>query len=547
MKLKHFFYAGVFAVGITACSDNEEIGNAQTPTEANVYMTLQIVGPQGVGSRTEENPNGDGDGSQSGDTEVGSTEENTISSVNVLLCNPTTHVVAHSYYIGTSALTSITNGVRTPVIETSTGIYDVYVIANPTTDLQTITGDVTGKTIDQITEALMKSQYAANNTFLMFNECNGSDDTGGESITIGKDNDYEHPATCSTIQLDRLAVKITSSAAQTVDISEITTGDDAEFNAVQSVDLKGFKLLNGATKANLQQKWTATLSGQGSYPWTNTLITPAMNAGSSTETSSADEFYNHLSDFRTISKSTSSANNVDVYTYKEVKDLYGEIPYYNTASGQEKAAIYCMENNPTYRSSAITDALNGNTTGLVYQWQVTLKADADGDGKAGTNCFYAYDGNYYASLKALVTAYPVVLNKVTTGKTTEEKIAALEDEMNAAYTHTTDKQGEISKFRIKYNIKVYTDGIMYYTYYIKDQNYKQVEETEQQPVNYYSVMRNTVYKLTVTKLQRIGTDIPGGWNPDKDPEDPVDPTNVYMVVEAQANPWVVSSEDITLQ
>lgn len=546
MKLKHFFYAGVFAVGITACSDNEEIGNAQTPTEANVYMTLQIVGPQGVGSRTEENPNGDGDGSQSGDTEVGSTEENTISSVNVLLCNPTTHVVTHSYNIGSSALTSITNGVRTPVIETSTGIYDVYVIANPTTDLQTITGDdVTGKTIDQITEALMKSQYAANNKFLMFNECNGSDDTGGESITIGKDNDYEHPATCSTIQLDRLAVKITSSVGQSVDISEITSGNDAEFNAVQSVELKGFKLLNGATKANLQQKWTATLSGQGSYPWTNTLITPAMNAGSSTETSSADEFYNHLSDFRTISKSTSSTNNVDVYTYTEVEDLYGEIPYYNTASGQEKAAIYCMENNPTYRSSAITDALNGNTTGLVYQWQVTLKADTGGDGKAGTNCFYAYDGNYYASLKALATAYPVVLNKVTTGTTTEDKIAALEKEMNTAYTHTTDKQGEISKFRAKYNIKVYTDGIMYYTYYIKDQNYKQGESTKEE--HYYSVMRNTVYDLTVTALQRIGTDIPGGWNPDKDPEDPVDPTNVYMVVEAKANPWVVSSEDITLQ
>lgn len=546
MKLKHFFYAGVFAVGITACSDNEEIGNAQTPTEANVYMTLQIVGPQGIDSRTEENPYGDEDGSQSGDTEVGSTEENTISSVNVLLYDPKTHVVTHSYNIGSSALTSITNGVRTPVIETSTGIYDVYVIANPTTDLKTITGDdVTGKTIDQITEALMKSKYAANNTFLMFNECNGSDDTGGESITIGKDNDYEHPATCSTIQLDRLAVKITSSVGQSVDISEITTGDDAEFNAVQSVDLKGFKLLNGATKANLQQKWTATLSEQGSYPWTNTLITPAMNAGSSAETSSADEFYNHLSDFRTISKSTSSTNK-DVYTYTEVEDLYGEIPYYNITSGEEKAAIYCMENNPTYRNAAITDALNGNTTGLVYQWQVTLNADAGGDGKAGANCFYAYDGNYYASLKALATAYPVVLNKVTTGTTTDEKIAALENEMDAAYKHT-DKQGEISKFRANYNIKVYTDGIMYYTYYIKDQNYKQVEERGQQPVNYYSVMRNTVYKLTVTKLQRIGTDIPGGWNPDKDPEDPVDPTNVYMVVEAQANPWVVSSENITLQ
>ena len=86
MKLKHFFYAGVFAVGITACSDNEEIGNAQTPTEANVYMTLQIVGPQGMNSRTtpELPPT---EGTESGDIEVGTSEENTILSVNVLLCN----------------------------------------------------------------------------------------------------------------------------------------------------------------------------------------------------------------------------------------------------------------------------------------------------------------------------------------------------------------------------------------------------------------------------------------------------------------------------
>ena len=37
MKLKHFFYAGVFAVGITACSDNEEIGNALTTKKESFY------------------------------------------------------------------------------------------------------------------------------------------------------------------------------------------------------------------------------------------------------------------------------------------------------------------------------------------------------------------------------------------------------------------------------------------------------------------------------------------------------------------------------
>ncbi len=537
MKLKHFFYAGVFAVGIAACSDNEEIGNAQTPTEANVYMTLQIVGPQGMNSRTApENP--PTEGTESGDIEVGTSEENKISSVNVLLCDPKTHVVTHSYNISSSALTSITNGVRTPVIETSTGIYDVYVIANPTKDLQTITGDVTGKTIDQITEALMKSKYAANNTFLMFNECNGSDDTGGESITIGKDNDYEHPATCSTIQLDRLAVKITSSVGQSVDISEITTGDDAEFNAVQSVELKGFKLLNGATKANLQQKWTATLSGQGSYPWTNTLITPILDEGSSTDATRSPGYYNHLSDFRTIEHTQQTGGSG--VTYTEVKDLYSLVASYGST---DTSPIYCMENNPTWNGTSIVDALNGNTTGLVYQWQVTLKNNAS-DNLLGSNTFYSYNGTYYGTLEAISTAYPTVFDDGDPETDVTAELAAAQQELKDANELTgSEKEDAISYFRTKYKIKVYTGGIMYYIHYIKDQNYQQGSPADR----YYSVMRNTVYSLKVTGLLHIGTDIPGGWNPDKDPEDPVDPTNVYMVVEAQANPWVVSSENITLQ
>ena len=112
-------------------------------------------------------------------------------------------------------------------------------------------------------------------------------------------------------------------------------------------------------------------------------------------------------------------------------------------------------------------------------------------------------------------------------------------------TRLSDKETAISNFRVKYNIKVYTEGIMYYIYYIKDQNYKQGEDGEEEP--YYSVMRNTIYGLTVEALGRIGTDIPGGWNPESDPEDPIDQTNVYMIVQVKVNPWVLSNENITLE
>lgn len=550
MKLKHFFYAGVFAVGITACSDNEEIGNAQTPTEANVYMTLQIVGPQGMNSRTtpELPPT---EGTESGDIEIGTSEENTISNVTILLCDASTHATVATFSSTDFTLTATDNNgvVTSPIAIPSTvtlGDYDVYVIANdPSTSILGTSVNVTSKVIEGITMDGMKSTYAQDNHFVMFNECNDNNKIGGSSITFTADNTYDNPARCDVIKLDRLAVKIRSQVKkenekESIDIDGIN-GEEGELNVVENVTLKGFKLLNGATKTNLQQKWTAETTG--TYPWVNTLITPVLGASSSTDAESGVGYYNHLSDFRTITKGTDNS-------YTVVKDTYASVDAYNVSN--PTADIYCMENNPTWDGRKIVAALNGNTTGLVYQWKVTIKdkegqaGTSESDELAGENCFYSYDGKYYATLDALIADYPGVLDKAT-GTSDDDKKTAMKNELSEAYKKTAGEEREtaISKFRVKYNIKVYTEGIMYYTYFIKDQNYKQGESTKKE--HYYSVMRNTVYDLTVTALQRIGTDIPGGWNPDKDPEDPVDPTNVYMVVEAQANPWVVSSEDITLQ
>ena len=538
MKLKHFFYAAILTAGITACSGDDNVANSQNPTDVHAYMTLQIVGPQGANTKTK--PGED-------QTEVGDPVENKISNVTILLCNSTTHAVVASFSTGFTLTATDNNGVVTSPIaipeSVPAGTYEVYAIANdPTTSLFGTSDNVTTKTIDGITMDKMKSQYAANDKFLMFNESNGTDDVAGARITISENNSYENPAKCDApIELDRLAVKIRSKAADNVNIEGIN-GTNGEFNAVKSVTLQGFKLLNGATKVNLQQKWTKATNEQGStFPWINTLITPILSKGNAGDTETPG-YYNHLSDFRTITQASG--------VYSVVQDTYATVEAYGS---KETDDIYCMENNPTWDGSKIVDALKGNTTGLVYQWKVTIKDKSgqtgvsESDELAGVNCFYSYNNEYYATLDALLADYPGILEKETTGTTNDEKQTAIKKELTTAYNSGAVNQKGISDFRAKYNIKVYTDGIMYYTYYIKDQNYKQVEETGEAAVNYYSVMRNTVYDLTVTKLQRVGTDIPGGWNPDADPEDPVEPTNVYMVVQAQANPWVVSKEDITLE
>lgn len=509
MKIKHLtLVALAMSFALTSCNKDEQ---PSVNESVESYMTLELTGPKGAFTKTLAEADG---------TEVGTAVENKISSVKILLCTPGTHVVAYSYDIS-DGLIETSNGAKTLPVKTVTGTYEVYVIANAGSVASTVGTDVSGQTIASVTEAFMKSAYAANDKFIMFNENNTSAVTA-TSITISAENDYDHPAVCDPIKLDRLAVKIRPVVPEAgVDISTITDGTTGEFSAITAMNLVGFRLLNGATTTNLMQHWTAASNVAGSFGWKNTLVSPVIDIAN---------YYNKLADFRTIDKTT---NDDGTETYNIVKDTYDAIAAY----AGETDPIYCMENNPTWNGSAVIAALKGNTTGLVFKFQATVTGS---DEKAGANCFYAYNGKYYPTLAALQTANPSAFLKAAEG-TAEEQLAAAEAELAAA----TDEAG-ISAFRTKYLIKVYKGGVVYYTYYIKDKNYEQTD-TEGTDGNYYSVMRNTIYGLTVKALQRIGTDIPGGWNPETDPEDPVDTKDVYMVVEAQVNPWVLSNEEITLK
>ena len=355
MKLRHFFFAAMLIGGFAACSDEENLGGVDSgSSEVNAYMTLQIVGPQGMGTKTQSAPNKE-------NTEAGTAVENKISSVAVFLCNDS-HIIQSVKTFSANQLTSIGSGVSTPVFEARQGTYQVYVIANPTPSLQNLSGDITGQTIQNVTATLMENQYAKDNEFLMFNECNGNNEQNGASITVTAGNTYDHPATLDApIELDRLAVKVrTKAKTEGVAID----GVKDELSEIQSVALQGYKLLNCAKKVNLQQKWSNPAATTSSTFWQNLLITPSMSAGTFYTPSS--DFYNHLSAFRTIGKATADATD-----YTEVKDTYASADDF----------MYCMENSPTSNGGA---ADYGNTTGVVYQWKATVSRS---DGNAGAIVF----------------------------------------------------------------------------------------------------------------------------------------------------------------
>lgn len=520
---KYYLTGAVLCLSLLAVSCNKE--NPANGGSHDAYISLELVGMSNM-TKTESGTDG---------TQEGTPVESKISTAQILLCDTDTRTVSQTINVSSSQLIETSNGAKTQPIKVTSGTYDIFVVANPPAGFAV--SDVAAMTIDAVTEALMKSDYAADNKFLMFSQCNASDDVKGEPITITEANDKSNPAKpANPIKLDRLAAKITSTATS-VDIAGVT----AKASFISAVELKGFKLVNGATKVNLQQEWKNNAATAGSAaPRKNSLISANDPANTGDTQNTSSEYANSFFNFRTIGFAANK--------YTEAVDKYDDIAYYNTSD--PKGAIYCMENNPSYKSTDLT-AKVGNTTGLVYQWQATVTGS---DATLGSNTFYCANGEYFATLADIQTRFPSIFDSYIDGSAVTDRadaLAAAKSELAAA----SGNQANISNWRVKNSIQVYADGIMYYTYFIKDQNYVKDDGT----TKYYSVMRNTIYGLTVKKLLNPGTDIPGGWDPSSTPEspskpgtgtepdDPVEPTNVYLQVEVSVNPWVLSNEDIELK
>lgn len=76
---------------------------------------------------------------------------------------------------------------------------------------------------------------------------------------------------------------------------------------------------------------------------------------------------------------------------------------------------------------------------------------------------------------------------------------------------------------------------MYYRVALDDQSLK-FEDT-----GFYSILRNSIYKLNVENVYDLGRDVPNGPTPDdKKP-------NYYMQCTVSVNPWVLSTQNVSLK
>lgn len=207
---------------------------------------------------------------------------------------------------------------------------------------------------------------------------------------------------------------------------------------------------------------------------------------------------------------------------------YTDMPGYSSSAAETKVAAYCHENTMLKDKQK-----NGYTTSIVFKAEIApskMMQKKTGSGGVEENSTFTsmseifyHSGIFYKDIAALKEA-GVLLTDGTTSSSASGAPADL-------------KKNDVQCFKIGS-----ADGkfVCYYPYWIKHIPSDDVAED----VMEFGIVRNNVYKVTVTGIQGVGKD---GVTEDiiTDTETD-DPTTVLLNVKLSIKPWIVRTNSAVL-
>lgn len=478
------------ALSFSSCSNNDDLTGGGTQSQADgVYMTLKISGATSHGTRTSvATPN---------TTEDGNTDESTITQGMMYIYDGNTcvfHKVITADMFKT-APTQTTAGVTKPIKVAVTGAittnkaYHVYFLANNTsiTDPLAAEASFTASTTGG-------ADYAEANNFVMFNQNDGTMKANHSTVTFTDAAKSEAtPAAAGEIKLDRVVARIDNpifKEAVTVTPATDTKTSINVADVVAGITYEGYAASNLNNNSFVMQNWDTKFE------------TLSVKWGED-----ANKYYLPKNSFGTLYK----GENLDKFN---------------------KNNTYAFENTTNNVDEA---------TAVYFKVKVALTETAmnASDFKDGT--FYRYDGRLYTSIQAIYNdaATGAISNPFTeTNSITPADVVAKISDTDGKLT---EDEAKLAQFRETYKIEVYRQGVMYYRWAISDNAYKPFIASE--TTHTYSVLRNSIYRLNVTKVSEIGKDVPNG----PEPDDPIKNPNFYMNVTVSINPWVLNAQPIELK
>lgn len=475
------------ALSFSSCS-SDDLASGGTQSQADgVYMTLKISGATSHGTRT-------GVTADKTTTENGNEAESTITEGMMYIYEGNTCVfkklITKDMFKTQPSQTAA--GVTNPIKVAVTGAittgkkYDVYFLANRTN----VDNPIAATSI--FTSTTGGADFATEKTFVMFNQNDGTKAAAHSTVEFTDAAKSEAtPAHATEIKLDRVVARIdnpTIKEGVTVTPATDTKTSINVADVVAGITYEGYAASNLNNNSYVMQNWDKKFE---------TLTVKWGEA--------ANKYYQPKSFFGTLYK----GENLDKFS---------------------KNNTYAFENTTTDVNEA---------TAIYFKVKVALTetAKAESDFKDGT--FYRYDGRLYTSIKAIFddAARGTIVNPFNL-LTVDEVLSKIKD---ASTGKLTENEETLATFRQTYKIEVYRQGIMYYRWAISDNAYKPFIASE--TTHTYSVLRNSIYRLTVNKISEIGKDVPNG----PEPNDPEKNPNYYMNVTVKINPWVLNTKDIELK
>ncbi len=483
------------ALSFSSCSSNDDLAGGGTQSQADgVYMTLKISGATSHGTRT-------GVTADKTTTENGNEAESTITEGMMYIYDGNTcvfrKVITQKMFQTQPNQTTV--GVTKPIKVAVTGAittgkkYDVYFLANNTS----VTDPIAATSI--FTSTTGGADFATDNKFVMFNQNDGTKAAAHSKVEFTADNKSEaNPAEADVIKLDRVVARIDRpSFAETV--TTVTPANDTQTSinvadVVAGISYEGYAVSNLNNNSYVMQNWDTNFKTL-SVKWGE----PKYSLPKST--------------YGTLYKAEGLAN----FDTKE----------------KPVSWKYAFENTTTDVNEA---------TAVYFKVKVALTETANQASDFRDGTFYRYDGRLYTSIQAIYNdaATGAISNPFTetSSITATDVVKKIKD---ATTGKLTEDEAKLAKFREDYKIEVYRQGVMYYRWAISDNAYKPFVAND--PTHTYSVLRNSIYRLNVTKINEIGKDVPNG----PEPNDPIKNPNFYMKVQVQVNPWILNTKDIELK
>lgn len=477
------------ALSFSSCSNNDDLTGGGTQSQADgVYMTLKISGATSHGTRT-------GVTADKTTTENGNSDESTIKEGMLYIYDGNTCVFRKviTADMFKTAPTQTTAGETKPIKVAVTGAittnkaYNVYFLANNTS----VNDPIAATSI--FTSTTGGKNFATAQNFVMFNQNDGTKEAAHSTVTFTDAAKSEAtPAAAGEIKLDRVVARIDNpSFAETVTTVTPATDTKTSINVadvVAGITYEGYAVSNLNNNSYVKQNWDQK--------------------------------------FETLTVKWGEPK------YYLPKSTYGTL--YNAAGldnfGTESWK-YAFENTTTDVDEA---------TAVYFKVKVALTQTAMDASDFQDGTFYRYDGRLYTSIQAIYNdaATGAISNPFTeTSSITPANVVA---KITKDGKLTTDEE-VLAKFREDYKIEVYRQGVMYYRWAISDNAYKPFIASE--TTHTYSVLRNSIYRLNVTKVSEIGKDVPNG----PEPDDPIKNPNFYMNVTVSINPWVLNAQPIELK